>query len=142
MFSSSESNHASGSPPARVAKRAVPTGAVVALLLLCFAGVAFGAFHTIGTVYHGLGSSNGGGLGSGNPLARALNIDCCQGVQVIAGVYHLRDDGGWNTQCVTPFQLNIAECQGTWGSAPCRKYAWTQAINQYAWHPHGSTACV
>lgn len=125
-----------------VGKRVVPVGAVALLLVLCLAGVAAAAFHTLGNVYHGLGSSTGGGLGSGQPRSLAQNLDGSVGRWVNAGVYHLRDDGGWNQQCLTGWQANGAFCDGDWGSAPCRKHAWTEALSVYAWHPHGSPSCV
>lgn len=107
---------------------------------LSLAGVASAAFHTTAGVNHGIGSTTGGGLGAGSPYASASTAPF--GPSLRAGMYHLRDDGGWNLQCVME-GYNSVSCAGDWGSTPCRKYAWTSAGNGFtmAWHGMNGSGC-
>lgn len=112
-------------------------GAVLAASLL-LTGAAFAAFHTTNGIYHGIGSTNGGGLGSGQPYAGAST----SGSDYLnAGMYHQNDNGTWNTQCYVNYSQLFAQCSGAWGTAPCRKYAWTSGYYTMAWHGMRSAAC-
>lgn len=118
---------------------------VIALVSIALgAGAAIAALHTINGVYHGLSSSQNCGLGCGRPVASAESL----GNGMKAGMYHKRDDGGWSQQCfVGPVNVRAA-CAGDWGSTPCRKYAWTDAVRDsdrfvvMGWHGMNSEATL
>lgn len=125
-----------------VASRTWITLAVATIGVLCLAGIALAGFHTTNSIYHGLGSTTGGGVGAGQPYAVASsNVNDWVG----AGMYHQFDNGSWNQQCFAHAQFN-ASCIGDWGSAPCKKYAWTQATRPggavvMGWHWIRGTSC-
>lgn len=124
-------------PPRQVVRRMRFAGAVLAAFLL-LAGAALAAFHTTNGIYHGIGSTDGGGLGSGRPYAGAST----SGSDYLnAGMYHQNDNGTWNQQCYANYSQLFAQCSGDWGTAPCRKYAWTSGYYTMAWHGMRSAGC-
>lgn len=125
---------------------AIPMGAVVILCLLAFAGVATAAFHTSGGIHHGIGSTTGGGVGSGQPYARSGEDFDLDTWYYFAGMYHLREDGGLNQQCYVGGAPYYAKCDGNWGVEPCKKRAYTRGwVSGYGdvspWHWMRGSSC-
>lgn len=109
----------------RRAQMLLPTGAIALGLALLLAGVALAAFHTTGGVYHGIGSSEAGGVGSGQPYAYSgYAPPNDNSFTYLAQMYHLQDNGGLHQQCSVQSK-SWARCWGNWGTQPCRKRAYT-----------------
>jgi hypothetical protein len=128
-------------------RRAAVAGAFAVAMVLCFTGVALAWIHTVNGFTHGLLSSDGGGVGSGRPVATITNNGPDRFAQVRAGVYHhVNGCCGWNVQCDTNWQsTQSTSCTGPngWGSAPCLKYAFTGANPNYllGWHGMRGANC-
>jgi hypothetical protein len=113
----------------RHTRTAVPIGAIAATVVLLVAGIAAAAFHYTGSVYHGIGSSEAGGVGSGWPYAYSGTAEGANPYWTYtARMYHVRDDGGLNQQCATQ-SSTWARCFGEWGSEPCKKRAYTSGVH-------------
>lgn len=114
---------------------------LAALCLLIFAALAFAAFHTTSNTYHGIGSSSGGGVGSGQPYAHAKNP-----LDVQAAMYHVYDNGTHNLQCNDGPKDGEAICFGQWGTAPCQKRAYTRSFSSVGqimpWHWMRGASCA
>jgi hypothetical protein len=116
-------------------------------LTLVAAGIALAAFHTVNQWYHGIGNHFNAWTGTEHPRAITSQgwADGTLG-WAQAGVYHLRDDGGWSTQCFAQ-KGGDTWCDGQWGSAPCRKYAWSSGSGAgnpnrvLSWHGHNKASC-
>ena len=121
-------------------------GVLACIAVLVTATAAFAAMHRVNGFYHGLKSNPEGCdrfFPSCRPEADNINDDDADFGWVRAGMYHLRDDGGWNNQCFAQNRW-ATWCTGEWGSQHCRKYAWTDGTDSggnLAWHGHNSAAC-
>lgn len=118
-------------------RRAISVSLAAAAALLCSAAVAFAAFHYTNEVYHGIGSTTGGGVGAGKPYAQAQST---YADHLEAAMYHLDNQGNLHRQCTSTVVYWNAYCEGdAWGTMPCRKRAYTRAFRSsglYTMVPH------
>jgi hypothetical protein len=121
----------------------------LALSLSVLAVTALGAVHHINDFLHGILSPSGYNCNEVHSRCMSWIKDDDGGPYINAslstGMYHLRSDGGWNTQDARSCnQCRVISAEGPTGTEPCRKYAWNagQDVNSYmAWHGQNTVQC-
>jgi hypothetical protein len=122
---------------------------LLALVAAALAAPAvFAALHTTNDFSHGIVSTPGYNCNVQNQWCRSWmhDVDGTENNAFLhSGMYHHRDDGGWNTQS----ENSCVNCTKMWadgqsGTAPCQKYAWNSGsdpTSNLAWHGLNTESC-